>query len=318
MKFHYHVLINQAAGGGNGKKASQKIIQLLNKNNFSYTTYFTEYPNHELELVEELAEDVLIPWEDENTDTYPLLLVIGGDGTLHQIVSQLKKMQKELPIAYIPAGSGNDFARGVGLSREPEKAFWQMFKTQKPQAINILTYNEQVSEQKGISVNNIGIGLDAAIVNRVNQSVTKEKLSKFNLGSLSYIATLLSVLFKQKGFPILVEANGKKFDYDKAFLCTANNHPYFGGGVAIAPSANIAQKKMNFIVVERIPLYKILWLILLLLQKKQEKSKYFHQIETNKLRIVSTTAQFAQTDGEELGDSAYDIVYAMDQQLFWL
>ncbi len=54
---------------------------------------------------------------------YPLLVVIGGDGTLHQVVSELQLEQQQIPVAYIPAGSGNDFARSIELPREPEKHF---------------------------------------------------------------------------------------------------------------------------------------------------------------------------------------------------
>ncbi len=48
-------------------------------------------------------------------------MVIGGDGTLHQVVNEFFALGLQLPVSYIPAGSGNDFARGIGLSREPEK-----------------------------------------------------------------------------------------------------------------------------------------------------------------------------------------------------
>ncbi|MGX7195716.1 diacylglycerol/lipid kinase family protein [Enterococcus olivae] len=320
MKFHYHLLINQASGGGNGKKTSTKLIELLEKRSYSFTSYFTEYPNHELEIVENLATDILFPWQEEFTDTldcYPLLIVIGGDGTLHQVVNQLKQMDQKLPIAYIPAGSGNDFARGVGLSREVEKAFRQIIKTQEPRSINVLAYEEKIQETTGISVNNVGIGLDAAIVEHTNQSVTKKNLNKYNLGSLTYISSVFHVLFKQKGFPILVECNGQTYSYKKAFLCTTTNHPYFGGGVAIAPMADAAKPVLDLVLVERLSMFKIAWLIFLLMRKKHATSRYYHHHSASKLRIISTTPQYMQADGEALGEGSYDISYSIQSQLFW-
>lgn len=321
MKFHYHLLINQNAGGGNGALANQKLTELMEQHHFAFTKYFSQYPGHELLIVESLINDVLFPWEDQFRDTmdeYPLLVVVGGDGTLHQVINQIKQTNPNIPLAYIPAGSGNDFARGVGLPREVEKAFWQIIKTQVPRKINLLAYEDKVQEKKGFCVNNVGIGLDAAIVARTNQSSTKENFSKYKLGSLAYIASIFQVLFKQKGFPILVEYNGQTLNYKKAFLCTTTNHPYFGGGVAIAPMADIEKPTLDFVLVERIPLYKIFWLILLLTQKKHVNSKYFHHISSSKLRIVSTTPQYMQTDGETLEESPYDLSLSMDSQLFWL
>ncbi len=320
MNFHYHLLVNQASGGGNGKKVSETILALMKKHGYACTPYFTEYPEHELEIVTTLVETTLVVWQDDffdSADVYPLLLVIGGDGTLHQVVNQLKRMQKEIPLAYIPAGSGNDFARGIGLSRVPEEAFEQLIQARQPRTINVLIYEEKIQERTGICVNNLGIGLDAAIVHQTNHSSTKQQLNKYNLGSLSYIFSVLRVLFKQKGFPILVEANGQTYSYKKAFLCTTANHPYFGGGVPIAPMADLTKNTLDFVLVERLPLYKILWLIFLLFRKKHAQSKYFHHLSGSKLRIVSTTPQFAQADGEELGQCSYDLSFKIRQQLFW-
>lgn len=70
-----------------------------------------------------------------------------------------------------------------------------------------------------------------------------------------------------------MDIGGKQISFDKAFLCTATNHPYFGGGVAIAPTAEIAKPTIDLVVVERVNLFKILGIIFLLLQKKQMKSK---------------------------------------------
>lgn len=321
MKIHYHLLINQASGSGHGKKTGDRITKLLTDKQFHYSTYLTEYAGHEHKIVEELVTTTLQPWpKDPQTledSEFPLLIVIGGDGTLHQVLNQFFQMKIDLPIGYIPAGSGNDFARGIGLPREPEKAFWQIVKAQQPQEVNILAYDEKIQQETGIFVNNVGIGLDAAIVHATNDSATKEQLNKYNLGSLAYITSILKVLFTQPGFPILVEINGQEFSFDKAFLCTTTNHPYFGGGVAIAPSADVKKNNLDLVVVERIPMIKILGLILKLIRKKQGTSKHFHQFTGTRLRIVSTMPQYGQADGEVLGKRSFDITFTTKKQQIW-
>lgn len=86
--------------------------------------------------------------------------------------------------------------------------------------------------------------------------VIKKALNKFKLGSLSYISSIIHVFFKQKGFPILVEMNGKQYTFNRAFLCTVTNHPYFGGGVSIMPTANPRKAVVDLVVVERINILK--------------------------------------------------------------
>ena len=318
MKFQYHLLINPTAGGGNGQAVGEKVIALLQKGRFSFTSYWSEYPQHEAKIITDLLP-MLKSWTEESHDeTYPLLLVVGGDGTLHQVVNQIQLANQDIPVAYIPAGSGNDFARGIQLPKETEQIFWQIVKQKEPKRIHLLQYEEKIREQQGIALNNLGIGLDAAIVQQTNQSLTKKRFNKFKLNSFSYIASIFKSLFTQKGFPILVESNGQTFSYKKAFLCTTTNHPYFGGGIKIAPMADITKPTFDFVLVERIAYRKIVWLIYLLIRQKHPKSKHFHHLSTAKLRIVSTTPQPMHVDGESLDNEAYDLSLSLGSQLFWL
>lgn len=322
MKFHYHLLINQAAGSGNGQKAGEKIINIMKDKRFSYEAYFTEYAGHELKIAETLANDVLVPWQENTAEAYedqpfPLLLVIGGDGTLHQVLNQFYQMGKEFPVGYIPGGSGNDFARGIGLPREPEQAFWALYKAQQPKNINILTYHELINGERGLVVNNVGIGLDAAIVNATNDSKTKSTLNKYNMGSLAYMTSIVKVLFTQKGFPTIVEINGAQHNFCKTFLCTTTNHPYFGGGVKIAPMADPYKENLDLVLVERMALWKIFVLIFQLIRQKHTKSKNFHHFSGSKLRIVSTVPEYGQADGEVMGQRPFDIRFATKKQPIW-
>ncbi|WP_207696591.1 hypothetical protein DOK67_0000003 [Enterococcus sp. DIV0212c] len=318
MKKHFYLVINENAGSGTGSKAAEKIIKQLQTANIDYTTFYTDHAGHEIEIVQKLAEDTLIPWTAElDIELFPLLVVLGGDGTLHSVLNALLTFDPNIPIGYIPCGSGNDFARGVGIEKQAEKAFFQLLKAEKPQEIQVITYAESIQEEIGLAVNNIGIGLDAAIVNAANTSASKHALNKFNMGSLSYIFSILKVLFTQKGFPILVEINGKNLEFDQAFLCTVTNHPYFGGGVPIAPVADPRKPVLDFVLVERINMFKIFWLIILLIQKKQMNSKYFHHYQSSKFRIVSTIPQYVHADGEILGKRSTDISFGTETRLFW-
>lgn len=318
MKKHFYLVINGNAGGGTGQKAAEKIIKQLQIANIDYTTFYTDYAGHETEIVQKLAQETLMPWgEDLANEIFPLLVVLGGDGTLHSVINAMQDFDSKIPIGYIPCGSGNDFARGVGIDRQAEKAFVQLLKAESPQEIQVITYIESVHDEAGLAVNNIGIGLDAAIVHAANTSASKNTLNKFNMGSLSYIFSILKVLFTQKGFPILVEMNGKKLEFDRAFLCTVTNHPYFGGGVPIAPVADPRKPVLDFVLVERVSIFKIFWLIILLMRKKHMNSKYFYHFQSSKFRIVSTIPQYVHADGEILGKKSTDISFGTQTRTFW-
>lgn len=320
MKFHYHLIVNPASGGGKGQKHSEIIIELLKQQQYTYTTYFTEYPDHEIALIDALSQSTLIPWTDnriEEDEGFPLLMVIGGDGTLHQVVERLDYLKNEAPVSYIPSGSGNDFARGFGISLDPIQAFWQIIEAEKSNPIHIFSYEEQITGTRGVVVNSLGIGIDGAIVYQTVQAEKKQLLNQFFLSSLVYILPIFKAIFTQRGFPILIEANGQTFNFKKAFLCTMTNHPYFGGGIAIAPMADSQSAELECIIVEKRSIFKIFHLIFLLLFKQQEKSKAFVHFSTSKIRIVSTTQQFCQVDGEVIEQNAFDFTLQPKIQNVW-
>ncbi|MGH1647050.1 YegS/Rv2252/BmrU family lipid kinase [Enterococcus gilvus] len=321
MNFHYHILINPAAGSGNAAKTAEKIIHLLDDGDYTYTPYYTEKPGDEREIVNRLS-DLLSPWsefceKDHVDNSFHLLVVIGGDGTLHQVVNQFFALDLQLPVSYIPAGSGNDFARGIGLSRDPVKAFEQITSAIQPQPINVFHYDEKISEEQGIILNNVGIGLDALIVATTNASNSKKVLNKYRLGSASYALYLVKAIFTQKTFPILVELNGQTLNFERTFLCTTTNIPYFGGGIAIAPMADPKKEAIDLVVVEKPNMLAILRFLLQLVRKKHTQNKHYRHFTSSKIRIVSVIPQYGQADGENMGERSFDMNFSTATQYIW-
>ena len=149
-------------------------------------------------LTKELAETTLLPWsEDLDVSTFPILVVLGGDGTLHNVINSLLPYDSTIPLSYIPCGSGNDFARGVGLSRNIDKALHQILRTRRPKEIQTIHYVEANQEEIGLATNNVGLGLDAAIVEKPTNRHQKA-LNKFKLGSLSYISSIIHVFLDKR------------------------------------------------------------------------------------------------------------------------
>src|SRR5699024_11954626 len=69
-----------------------------------YITYLTDYSTHAEVLTEQLVNRGHKEYQD-------YLVVVGGDGTLHEVVQTLYKNQADIPVTYVPAGTGNDFYR---------------------------------------------------------------------------------------------------------------------------------------------------------------------------------------------------------------
>lgn len=315
-RFTLHIVVNTQAGSGNAKKVLATTENYLKEKEITYTTYFTEYAGHEKKITSDLLDTLLIDW-NHSTKPFPLLVVLGGDGTLHEVINVLQAFPN-IPIAYIPGGSGNDFARGISLSRKTKEAIDRILFAKEPQPVNMIRAWFKEQDEVRFILNNIGIGLDANIVSTANHSKTKRFLNKLHLGSLSYLAAIFKVVSKQKAFPISFKTDQQSFHFYQGYLCSITNHPYFGGGVAIDPTASPFNDEISVVLVEKVNIFEIIYLAVRILSKTHLTSKYIHHFKTTHLEVTSPSDQFAQTDGEIVGEEAYTISCELTKRLFWI
>lgn len=315
-KLTLHLIVNSQAGAGNAKKIYNISKDYLNKKNIEFIPYFTEYAGHEKKITRYLLKKILVDWQP-NIDNFPLLVVLGGDGTLHEVINVLQN-HPNIPIGYIPGGSGNDFARAVSLSRKTEAALERLTSITQPTTIKVMKAHFKETNETRLILNNIGVGLDANIVTTANHSKSKKFLNQLRLGSLTYLAAVFKVLHKQDAFPISFKTDTHYHSFERAYLCSITNHPYFGGGVAIDPTASPYEDEISVVLIEKVNIFKILYLAVKILSKKHLTSKYVHHFKSSQLEITSSTDQFGQTDGEIIGKEPYHVKCHLTNHLFWL
>lgn len=319
MKLEYHIIINSNSGSGNGKRTGEELLAVLKEKQETFTSYFTTYAGEELEITRKLAENTLIDWEEgKDYERFPLLVVLGGDGTLHQVINALDGVSKKIPVGYVPGGSGNDFARGVGIVRNDVRAaFEQIQSVVKPKEINVLHFEEKNKNFNGSFVNNFGIGIDASVVQATNESASKKTLNRYKLGSLSYVFTMLGVLFKQKTFPVTVTTTDGSQTFDKTFLATTTNHPYFGGGVAILPGADAHQKQVDLILIEKKNWLQVFRLLAALPEGKHLAHPDTHCFSGDWIKLTTKTLQYGQIDGEGIDQQEFDLTFTPETRYIW-
>ncbi|AQP54170.1 hypothetical protein CBF34_06435 [Vagococcus penaei] len=315
QRTEWHIIVNESAGSGKGKRVLNKTRHYLINQHIPFKVYSTTHAGHEKEITQQLISTTLIEWS-ANLELFPLLVIIGGDGTLHEVINTLADYPN-IPIAYLPGGSGNDFARGANISRRTLKALKHIEATTQPKSLHLVKAYNQQTKQNYYGVNNLGIGLDAAIVKQANSSQAKGNLNRMHLGALAYLFASIKVLREQQPFPVDVTFDQKKQSFKRAYLCTVTNHPYFGGGVAIDPTANVLEPKLSLVVVERISFIKILGLICRLLLKTHLSSRHVNHFKASTFEISTNESVYGQIDGEELDKEDFHLTFSIAQRLFW-
>ena len=105
-----HLIINPNAGTRQGRRFLPDMISVFNRAGYLCTVYVTEKRGDAVNFTRGQAGDA------------DLVVACGGDGTLNEVISGLQLGGHSTPIGYIPCGSTNDFAAGLGLPMQPLKA----------------------------------------------------------------------------------------------------------------------------------------------------------------------------------------------------
>ncbi|MFD1441845.1 diacylglycerol/lipid kinase family protein [Lacticaseibacillus hegangensis] len=307
----YYIIFNPAAGSGNAVDTLKAVRKVMNDRQIDYEVRVSRYSGHTVQLAKQIGSF--------NDHPGAVVLVIGGDGTLNQTITGLKMTrQADLAVGYIPAGSGNDFARGIGLPDDPMKALECVLSTETPLVLDIGQYTEQTHQESGYFVNNIGVGYDGNVIARTSHSQIKTFLNRFHLGKLSYFITGVIVFFAQKPFPVIVyDQQGRMEIIQDAFLVDATNHPYFGGGIRFMPGAVPTDGELDLVLVEHPNWVVFLFYLIQLIRGKEAKYDRIHHFKGNHLRLETTELEAGQMDGEEMGTRPFELEFTVAKQNFW-
>ncbi|WP_261805760.1 diacylglycerol/lipid kinase family protein [Lapidilactobacillus luobeiensis] len=328
----YVVVINPKAGSGAAAKVWPQLAAGLKKATLDYQAIFTEYDGHGVLLGEQLAQRALTSEAAATAAQKPIngpafvIIIVGGDGTVNQILNGLQHQQRpqqQIPIAYFPAGSGNDFARSLHLTHNVDRFIQRLQQTTTTTALNIFTLALQTEaetpSQTYYLINNFGMGFDAHVVHLTEHSPWKSKLNRWHLGNLAYVINLISVLKHQKPYELTLTLGDQTHHFEHAYLSTLTNIAYFGGGVPIVPAADPHIQELNLIILEKPSLAKFIWLFMLMLTNgKHLNSPAVHLFKGQELHLAISPPQYGQMDGEDMGKHAFQLTAHNQQYPFWI
>ncbi len=175
----------------------------------------------------------------KNRDWLDAVIFAGGDGTFREGVKVLSELNLDVPLGFLPMGSGNDFVRSLGIPSNLERAIDLISKKHMRQV-----YNCKLNDTFFINV--ASVGLDAAIVER------QKKIKKRIAGPLSYVISVFIEIFsfKNKKYNLIIDGLDKGGDY---MLIAIANGKYYGGGMKIAPDASPYKSDFQVLALKQIP-----------------------------------------------------------------
>ncbi len=312
---HFTFLVNPAASSGQAVASWQVLESYLKEQATDYEVRFSQRAGDIKEWTRLFAK-----YQQASDQT---LVIVGGDGSLNEAINGAMAYSNanQLPLAYIPAGSGNDFARARQLPTDPVAGFKRILTNVTagtPERIDIGEYVDAIKREHRYFVNNVGIGFDATTVKLANASTHKKILNKLKLGKLVYLSALFKTFSLQDTFQIELDVNQRRHYFNRGYLLTLSNHPYFGGGMKIMPDADERDGLIDLIVIERPKVFIKLFVILAqLMRGKHYQYKEVHRFTATQIRFRTARLEFGHADGEELGSRAFDMVATTQPYPFW-
>lgn len=169
----YTFIVNPNARSGLGEKTWHTLERILKEQEVSYQVFFTKYQKHATKITQKLTEENMLR----------TIIVLGGDGTINEVVNGISDLSSTT-LAYIPIGSSNDFARGMGLSTNPVTALKHILSPSRYAYLNIGAL--QYQEKKRRFAVSSGSGFDAPVCHQIHVSSFKKLLNKLHLGKMIY------------------------------------------------------------------------------------------------------------------------------------
>ena len=190
-----------------------------------------------------------------------VILLFGGDGTIHRHLSQLVKLG--LPVLVVPAGSGNDFARALGLRHVRDSvAAWLRFCAGQDKVRTIDLGVVSGMEDTGATpaphyfCSVAGVGLDSEVARRANT------LPRWLRGHGGYALILAPTIFRFVPFSMKMltpaEDGGWTTRHNQPTILAAfANTSTYGGGMKIAPHAQMDDGQLDVCVIGDVNPYKL-------------------------------------------------------------
>ncbi|NQT31310.1 MAG: diacylglycerol kinase family lipid kinase [Deltaproteobacteria bacterium] len=228
------VIVNPAAGAFSTRRKWLIISKLLNRIGLPFDFEYTEGVGHAIELARLAA-----------SNGYRYLVAVGGDGTVNEVANGILRSTNAstTELGIVSTGTGSDFIRSVGISRDYTTACSALTGSRRLSIdVGVVEYQSKGQTLERYFINAAGVGFDAAIVRET------ERLPKFFGGTIPYVAGMLRTLISYKNKPVVVRVGDEVENYRVLNMAVANGG-YFGGGMHIAPDAELCDSLLDVVII---------------------------------------------------------------------
>ena len=273
-----YFIVNPVSGSGLAAQKFKEVSKLLEAKGVDFSFDYTAAPRHATALAKAAIER-----------GKRLIAAVGGDGTVNEVAAAT--IGTDAVLAVLPFGTGNDFARGIGLPEDDEGL------------VNVLTGGKSRLIDAGMAgdgffINVAGFGFDVDVVRYT------EKYKRRLNGMLPYMLGILQALiYLSRTEAEIVTDSGETFNVTVTLL-SACNGTRFAGGIILAPLADYSDGLMDICILKKISRLRFLYLLPKYMKGKHLKYKNeFLYFKAKSVKVKTLTHSLMECDGEIKGET---------------
>lgn len=273
------VILNPMADMGNAWKVANDLRPIINDYGGADWSG-TVYPTHATELAKQAGEQ-----------GYEMLVVMGGDGTVHEVVNGIMQLpeSKRPVLGVVPVGSGNDFAHAIGVPLQSDHALAHALDGQAS-AIDLGVMTDEHGRKEYFD-NTLGIGFDAVV------TIRSHKLPLLR-GFLMYLtAVIQTIILNHNPSLMQIDVDGQKLEQSNLLL-TMCNGPREGGGFMIAPEAKIDDGILHYAMIKKVSRAMMFRLVPEVMRGTHGNFKQVTLGSCKKMTVTADLPMYIHADGE--------------------
>ncbi|MGI6161754.1 MAG: diacylglycerol/lipid kinase family protein [Christensenellales bacterium] len=268
----YSFIVNPKAGRGRALKYIARVETRLKELGEPYEVLYSQHSGHSITLAQSLK-----------TQKRAAVVAVGGDGTLVEVATGLAG--SDCIMGVIPAGTGNDFSRTLGIPRDPELALDTVLNGK------IIQSDMGLINGKDYFLNVAGLGFDVSVLKH------SYKTNRIFKGMAAYFLAVLLALVNLKFPRVKITTPDGVIEQEALMLAVANGR-CFGGGMMVAPDARLDDGLFNVCLIRKLGRLSVLKLLPSFIKGSHLKNKYVTYFKCSRITAECTPVNQLNMDGE--------------------
>ncbi|MBN1312912.1 MAG: diacylglycerol kinase family lipid kinase [Anaerolineae bacterium] len=294
------LIVNPASDRGRTAQIGEALQALLQERaaaasekgqQYGLDWVLTTHPGHATILAQQAAED-----------GFDIIVAVGGDGTVHEVVNGLMRIEagKRPALGIIPVGTGNDFVHNLGLTTDRAEAAHRLF-SEKTRVVDVGMISDGTGRQEYWD-NTVGIGFSGAV------NIATRKLTQARGFIVYLIAVLETILLRPPTIPARIRIDDRPASERAVSMISLCNGPREGGGFPVAPNAVMDDGLITCMIMRGMSRLTMLYFVPVVMRAKHlQYKRHFEESTIRRIQIEADRTLAIHIDGEIFGPWEADI-----------